>query len=127
MAAARAYHVVDATRPEALRPRVQTFQIVEGKVAVVGRTSGWTFLNFGDDWKQDFTAAIAAKHAKAFAESDVALDGLEGRRIRVRGWIERWNGPAIKVTHPEQIEVLGEPALPASGQEKTPARTAPGL
>jgi len=123
----RAYRVVDATRPETLNPRVQTFQIVEGKVADVGRTSGWTFLNFGSDWKQDFTAAIAAKHAKAFAESDVALDGLEGRRIRVRGWIERWNGPAIKVTHPEQIEVLDEPASPAGGQEKTPAREAPGL
>jgi ribosomal protein S18 acetylase RimI-like enzyme len=123
----RAYRVVDATRPETLKPRVQTFQIVEGKVVDVGRISGWTFLNFGEDWRQDFTIAIAAKHAKAFAESDVALDGLEGKRVRVRGWIERWNGPAIKVDHPEQIEVLGEPASPASGQEKTPARKAPGL
>jgi len=123
----RAYRVVDATRPETLKPRVQTFQIVEGDVVDVGRTSGWTFLNFSNDWKQDFTIAIAAKYAKAFAESDVALDGLEGKRIRVRGWIERWNGPAIKVDHPEQIEVLGEPASPASGQEKTPAREAPGL
>jgi hypothetical protein len=26
----------------------------------------------------------------------------------VRGWIERWNGPVIKATHPEQIEVLAE-------------------
>jgi hypothetical protein len=27
--------------------------------------------------------------------------------VRVRGWIERWNGPVIKATHPEQIEILG--------------------
>ena len=79
----RAYRVVDAARPEVLKPRVQTFQIVEGEVVEVGRTSRWTFLNFGSDRKRDFTAAIAAKHAKAFAESDVALVGLEGRRVRI--------------------------------------------
>jgi endonuclease YncB( thermonuclease family) len=123
----RAYRVMDAARPERLKPRVQTFQIVEGEVAALGRTSGWTFLNFGSDRKTDFTVAIAAKHAKAFAESDVALDGLEGRRVRVRGWIERWNGPAIKVTHPEQIEVLDDDIPTAGTQEKTPAREAPGL
>ena len=123
----RAYRVVDAARPEVLKPRVQTFQIVEGEVVEVGRTSRWTFLNFGSDRKRDFTAAISAKHAKAFAESDVALVGLEGRRVRVRGWIERWNGPAIKVTHPEQIEVLDDGLPAADAQEKTPAREAPGL
>jgi len=123
----RAYRVVDAARPETLKPRVQTFQIVEGEVVELGRTSGWTFLNFGSDRKKDFTAAIAAKDAKAFAGSDVALDGLKGRRVRVRGWIERWNGPAIKVTHPEQIEVLDDNIPKVGAQEKTPAREAPGL
>lgn len=123
----RAYRVADAARPDALKPRVQTFQIVEGVVLGVGQTSRWTFLNFGSDRRRDFTVAIAARDAKAFAGSDVPLEALAGRRVRVRGWIERWNGPVIKVTHPEQIEVL-EGGAPAAGEhEKTPARGAPGL
>jgi hypothetical protein len=32
------------------------------------------------------------------------LASLEGQRVRVRGWVESWNGPAIEATHPEQIE-----------------------
>jgi len=26
--------------------------------------------------------------------------------VRVRGWVERRNGPMIDVTHPEQIELI---------------------
>lgn len=36
------------------------------------------------------------------------LDILEGKDVRLRGWIELWNGPVIKATHPEQIEVLAQ-------------------
>ena len=31
---------------------------------------------------------------------------LEGKRIRVRGWLRSWNGPQIEASHPEQIELL---------------------
>ena len=37
----------------------------------------------------------------------MALEELEGKEVRVRGWIEWWNGTVIKATHPEQIEILG--------------------
>ncbi len=30
------------------------------------------------------------------------------RLVRVRGWVKRFNGPLIEVTHPEQIEVIEE-------------------
>ena len=29
-----------------------------------------------------------------------------GRRVRVRGWLTKRNGPMIRATHPEQIELL---------------------
>jgi len=31
---------------------------------------------------------------------------LEGRRVRVRGWIYERNGPTMDLTHPEQVEML---------------------
>ena len=100
------FATVPATEVEALSKRRMRFQLVEGAVRSVGTRPQWTFLNFGDDWRRDFTVAIAAKDRRRFRESDIDLENLEGKTIRVRGWLESWNGPAIKVTHPEQIELL---------------------
>lgn len=52
--------------------------------------------------------AVRAGDRRKFAGSDVDLAMLEGKVIRVRGWVELWNGPVIKVTHPEQIELLDQ-------------------
>jgi endonuclease YncB( thermonuclease family) len=101
-----AYRVLDADNPETVAKRLQSLQIVEGRVASVGRVQRWRFLNFGSDWKTDFTVAVASSDVEAFRQAGIDLEGLAGARLRVRGWIERWNGPAVKVTHPGQIEIL---------------------
>lgn len=100
------YAIVSASQTSALLDRVNSFQIVEGRVRVVTPARRWTFVNFEEDWRNDFTVAIAAGDRRRFKGSDVDLAAIEGRRVRVRGWIESWNGPVIKATHPEQIEVL---------------------
>jgi len=111
----RAYRVLDAARPDDIAKRLQTFQIVEGRVAAVGRAQRWRFLNFGSDWKRDFTVAVAAADQAGFEEAGLDPAALRGARVRVRGWVERWNGPAIKLTHPDQIEIL-EPAAPPAAR-----------
>jgi micrococcal nuclease len=83
-----------------------TYQLVEGTVAGVADVRGRFFLNFGQDYKTDFTAGISPRDAKTFASSGLDLKSLEGKRIRVRGWIDERNGPAMDLTHPEQIELL---------------------
>ncbi len=90
-----------------LRQRYR-FTLVEGRVRKVAIVKRWVFLNFGDDWRKDFTIAIKKKYKRSIERDGLALEKLMGRRIRVRGWIERWNGPVIKVTHKEQIELLEE-------------------
>ncbi len=102
------FAVMRAKNTEALSKRGGSFQLVEGTVLTVGRKSQWTFLNFDIDWRSDFTVAIRASDRKAFKVSDVPLDMLEGKKVRVRGWVERWNGPVIKASHPEQLEVLDQ-------------------
>lgn len=102
----KSFAVLDAADVRSISKRRGRFQIVEGRVQSVGVTGKWTFINFSRDWKRDFTVAIRARDRRAFKQSDVPLDRLEGRRVRVRGWIERWNGPVIKASHPEQIELL---------------------
>lgn len=108
--------VVPAWQTRVLLARQNDFRIVDGRVAAVARTREWTFINFDADWRHDFTVAIAARDRRWFEGSDVDLDALEGARVRVRGWIERWNGPVIKATHPEQIEVLEKAVQPASAE-----------
>lgn len=91
---------------ELLLKRRGSFQLVEGLVVSVGKTRNWTYLNFSRDWRRDFTVAIAAGNRKNFEGQAVPLELLEGKRVRVRGWIESWNGPVIKASHAEQIEIL---------------------
>ena len=116
-----AYRVLDAADPLAIIKRRQSLVIVEGHVSAVGRAQNWRFVNFGDDWKSDFTIAVARSDLTGFAEAGIELETLKGAHVRVRGWVERWNGPAIKVTNPDQIEILEMPAASAeTAQEKNP-------
>ncbi|ODA66057.1 SPBc2 prophage-derived endonuclease YokF precursor [Methyloligella halotolerans] len=100
------YGVRDAGAVDRMRRLRGTFQLVEGRVAKVAQVKDWVFLNFDEDWREDFTVAIEKKQAKAFAEAGFDLLALEGKPVRVRGWLEWRYGPSIKATHLEQIEVL---------------------
>ncbi len=103
--AERFYRVLDA---EKIERRTRGFQLVEGRVLKVARTRRRTYLNFGRDWKRDFTIVIEARFRRAFPERGARLKKLEGKRVRVRGWLRWRNGPMLTATHPEQIEVLGK-------------------
>jgi hypothetical protein len=112
--------------PETLAGDRGTFQIVEGTVKSADVRGGRAYLNFGADWRTDFTATISPADMKRFRASQIDPRRLAGMRVRVRGWIESLNGPEIEIADPEQIEILG-PAVtpmpsPASGalQEKRP-------
>lgn len=82
------------------------FELVEGEVLAVGRARGRVFLNFGEDYKRDFTAVLEPAARRLFEREGRAPTAYRGRRVRVRGWVQSLNGPMIEVTHPEQIEVL---------------------
>ena len=83
-----------------------SFQLVEGPVvgAAIVRRRG--YLNFGADWKSDFTISIAPGDRKLFGPGGEDTTALEGRTVRVRGWIKSYNGAMIEATHPVQIEVF---------------------
>lgn len=95
-------------RPEDTGRDVGTFQVVEGTVVDVSLVKGVAYLNFGEDWRTDFTVRIDKDALKTFAAA--GLDPLEwaGRRVEVRGWIAKRNGPMISASHPEQIDLLGD-------------------
>lgn len=100
------YAIRDAGDPGALLRLLNTFQLVEGKVLGTADVRGRVFLNFGSNHRNDFTAVIAPGDARRFRGGPIDLLALEGRRVRIRGWLESHNGPSIDVTHPEQIELV---------------------
>ena len=85
---------------------VDTFQLVEGRVAEAALVRDRAYLNFGSDWHEDFTAVLQPETVDLFLAEGIDPAVFEGRRVRIRGWIELYNGPMIEVTYPEQIEVL---------------------
>jgi micrococcal nuclease len=105
-----AYQIRSADRTRELLRWRSSFQIVEGRVVRVASVRGRFFLNFGTDWREDFTASVRRR----LQSSDLDFKTLEGRRVRVRGWIERRAGPAIDIHHPSQIELVEDPESAAS-------------
>jgi micrococcal nuclease len=99
------YAIVPA---EAARGHVDRFALVEGKVLSAAVVDGRGYLNFGPDYRSDFTVSIAPADRREFERAGVAIPSYAGTRVRVRGWVELLNGPMIEATHPEQIEILAE-------------------
>ncbi len=83
-----------------------TFQIVEGRVTNASVRSGRAYINFGADWKTDFTASIAPEDMKAFRAVNLDPESFAGKLIRVRGVIEKMNGPEIELAGPASVELL---------------------
>lgn len=84
------------------------FELVEGRVREVAVVRGRAYLNFGADWRQDFTVTLSPADRRRFEAEGIVPEDYRGRIVRVRGWLKSYNGPMIEITHPEQIEVIGE-------------------
>lgn len=95
------------TDPQALLAWEGSIQVIEGVVAAVGEGGGALYLNFGEDWKSDTTARVMRRDRKRFEAAGIDVASLAGQRVRLRGWVQSWNGPFIELHSPEQIELLG--------------------
>ncbi|MCP5373194.1 MAG: thermonuclease family protein [Hyphomicrobiales bacterium] len=91
--------------PDGLAADIGTFQVVEGRVLRVAKVRNLVYVNYGRNWRDDFTLRLDSRAQRLFRDAGVDLLYLQGRVIRVRGWLRDRNGPLIDVTHPEQVEV----------------------
>jgi hypothetical protein len=84
------------------KDHIGEFKLVHGTVTRTYKARDAYYINFGEDWKTDFSIAIPRGAWRAFKDS---LDGLEGKTITARGVIELDNGPALTIVRPEQMEI----------------------
>ena len=97
------FRVLGAAEAEAAR---EGFHVVEGQVARVAERRDRFYLDFGQDWRRDFSVAILKRDRAAFVAAGLDPATLADARLRVRGWMRMFNGPMIDATHPAQIERL---------------------
>lgn len=109
--------------PDDLKAKAGTFQVVEGKVQSTANQHGRIYLNFGTDWHSDFTVSVAKEDAKRFRTAHVNLRKLQGKRVRVRGWLQSYYGPEMEIARPNAIENL-EPESPKPHKRKRPGSKA---
>ncbi len=105
---AHPFYAIRAATPSALERLYGTFQLVTGRVVDAARVKGKTYLNFGANWRDDFTITLNNKTHRLFEKTAIDPLALTGKLLRVRGWIKKRNGPEIIATHPEQLEILGD-------------------
>ena len=139
-----AYQMRDGRRGADISRLRSTFQIVEGEVTRVieGRTN--IILRFGSDEAAEhpaelrndetrapakgFSISVKPAVARAWSMNGLKLAQLEGRRLRIRGWIERRGGPAVEIIDANQIELVDPGAAlaaadiePKAGVDQQPA------
>jgi endonuclease YncB( thermonuclease family) len=92
---------------ERVADAVGSFQIVQGRVLRVAPSGDYVYLNFGRNWRSDFTLRLRrAELDDRFERAGLDVLALAGRRIEVRGFVLDAGGPLIELSHPEQLQVL---------------------
>lgn len=105
------YYAVRSPEPNMLAQDVDSFQLVEGIITSAADVRGTVYLNFGADYKTDFTIVIAKKNRRNLERAGLDPMSLEGAKVRIRGWVELQNGPMIWLDDPNRLEILDNDIL----------------
>jgi endonuclease YncB( thermonuclease family) len=84
------------------------YAIVEGTVRRIGESGGRLLLDFGTRYSEDFTVVIPRDARAAFAAAGIDLKALAGKRVRARGVLISWGGPAVEIRLPAALELVAK-------------------
>jgi endonuclease YncB( thermonuclease family) len=96
-----------ATDVRTLLAEAGHYSVVEGRVLRVGETGGRLVLDFGRRYDRDFSIVIPREAQRGFADAGVDLRALSGKRVRARGVLFTWGGPALELRVPAALELIG--------------------
>ncbi|MCC2098095.1 MAG: thermonuclease family protein [Hyphomicrobiales bacterium] len=104
------YRPIGASDLPALTARTGSLVLAEGTVLSVNRWKSLTFLNFSRRYSQGLAVMLTRRSRQAFEQSGMPPESLKGKRVRVRGLLERSNGrsrsPRMRLQTPSAIEIL---------------------
>ena len=90
--------------PETALKATGGFHVIEGSITRIYESKTATYLNFGEDWRSDFSITLLPKQRRSMKAFLANLKA--GDRVRVRGSITQENGPMIRLNHPANLERL---------------------
>ena len=95
--------------PEDADGAMNGWAVVEGTVYSLATVSNTLYLNFGQNWRKDFTIGIPSDVRRQLSRAGInpTMD-YAGKTLRVHGWVEDYNGPYIELLHPAWIEIVPE-------------------
>ena len=88
---------------ETIKPSAWEMQIVEDKIKKIATIKNNTYLNFGDNWRTDFTILIPSKIRQYYTKKGIDIFSFQDQKIQVRGYVEDFNGPLIKLESPSHL------------------------
>ncbi len=94
--------------PDDAEAHIGEFVIVRGKIDSVALKKNRIFMNFGKNWRNDFTVTIPPEAKRGFSRQQLDPLGWGGRVVQVRGVLESINGPSMEIDHPQAIEFVEE-------------------
>ncbi len=98
------YKVTAAMNTDEIRPG--WFQIVRGKVHAAKKVRNKTYLNFEENWREDFTIEISGKILRTMKKQGLDPLAFAGKTIEVRGWVEWAGGPKIILSSPNRLRII---------------------
>ena len=92
--------------PETAADHIGNFALVEGTVHSAALKNNTLYINFGPDWREDFTLTLNSTAKRELGKQNHDPLNWAGKRLRARGWLESYNGPSIEIDHAAAIELL---------------------
>jgi micrococcal nuclease len=109
-------YAIRSSNDLSLGDRNGLYALVEGRVVTVGHGTRMIFLDFGRNFRRDFTVMVAPEVTDLLKAEGRDPDAFAGRRVIVRGTIEESGGPAIRLNDPAEIEWIGDGPEDAGAQ-----------
>ena len=98
------HQAINAAELDVLWDQRGKLALIEGTVHRVSQVGDRWFLNFSDNYRNDFTIGLqglAARHTRAVHGR---FSSFEGQRIRVIGVVQAYGGPYIAVSNGWQLQ-----------------------
>ncbi len=107
--------VQEANATAGILKYIGRFALVEGTILSIQQAGATLYLNFGRRRIQGFAVTVSRRMMANFAAAGMTPATLQGKRVRVRGWISHHGGPRIEARLPSQIEFVSDTRTAAAG------------
>jgi len=95
---------------EDLEDQIGEFVVIEDTIQKVANIKNNAFLNFGNDWKTDFTVMLTSDKRRKLSQNGLNPQMLAKQKIRVRGWLREYNGPLIELEDISHLQIITNPS-----------------